>query len=164
MSSFIDGGGAFFQSGPTPGQFMDQSYWREHADQFKKEKIEQLAQYLDDYTPRRFDWIGVLYEKPMQTKSGLHIPQQVIDSEREVSKAFLIVKMGQFCFDENSASEASPSRRVLDIFSLEDMPEVGDWVLARPCDGWPVKIAGVSCKMFRDVDVRMKIKVPGSVW
>lgn len=164
MSSLIEKKGAVFQEGPSARFHENRKFIKDHCEKYKNQKIEQIEPFLEGKTLKRFYLLGLLYEGSRVTAGGIEIPDEVIDNDRDSTKAFLIVKMGDYCFDEDAATEEAPMRRVIDIFSKEDRPKLHDWFMARPCDGMPIKVGSFSCKLFQDRDVIMKLDVPQDIF
>ena len=67
----------------------------------------------------------------------------------------LVVKMGPRAYtnDERMARNFDDSRI-----------EVGDWVMMRPSDGLSLYVNQVPCRLFEDVDIKMRITKPEAYW
>lgn len=94
-----------------------------------------------------------IYERPATTKSGIHLPDKYREEDRYQGKAMLVVGMGPLAFDEGYRKNHG-----------EVTASVGDWVVIRPSDGWPVTVNGVLCRMVADETIKMKIDRPDRVW
>lgn len=96
--------------------------------------------------------LGV-YERPKQTKSGIHLSDQTVHEDRYQGKAALVLKKGPTAF---------VSDRNYD-FKGQDV-QVGDWVAIFVSDGRPITIKGQLCRLVEDQYIRMKIPAPDLVF
>ena len=99
---------------------------------------------------------GVLvavYERPKKTKSGVILTQTYVEEEQWQGKACVIVKMGNAAFRD-------PDER---WFVGADL-KLGDWVVIRPSDGFPISVNSVKCRLVNDTAIRMRIPAPDVVW
>ena len=94
-----------------------------------------------------------IYERPQVTAGGIRLPDKYRDEERYQGKAAVVVAKGQRAFDEGYRK------------NFGDMTaEIGDWIVIRPSDGWPVTVNGVLCRMITDEAIKMKVDSPDRVW
>lgn len=115
-----------------------------------------MLKELGDLSELRLMGIQVLigvYIRPERTKSGIFLTPKNLDEDRYQSKVGLVLKMGPSAFVDDDGK-----------FFAGDPPKVGDWVVYRPSDGWPITINGVLCRMFSDASVRMQIPHPDAVY
>lgn len=98
-----------------------------------------------------------IYERPstMKLPSGeiLHIADQTREEDGFQGKAALVLKLGPLAFKDTAEVDFQGFK-----------VEVGQWVVLRPSDGWPVSIHGVKCRMISDTAIRMVIAEPDDVW
>lgn len=94
-----------------------------------------------------------IYIRPEKTRGGILLPQSATDEDNYQGKVGLVLKKGADAFksDEN-----------ID-FGTQNV-EVGDWVVFRVGDGWPLAIRGTACRMITDRAIRMKIKNPEDIF
>lgn len=99
-------------------------------------------------------WILVaLYKRPDKTAGGVYLTDRVKDEDIYQGKVGLILKMGDMAFvpDENHQWP-------------EKTPAVGDWIVFRISDAWPLIIGKQHCRLVQDVNVRMVIQSPDVVF
>lgn len=98
--------------------------------------------------------IGI-YVRPAKTASGIMLPDNYRDEDIYQGKAGLILKMGPSAFDDKDE----------DFFG-ERKPKVGDWVLYRPSDGFPLDFGKKQkCRILGDRrQVKMILQSPDCVW
>lgn len=153
--------GPMFREGPDKREYDDVERHIAHAEKFKQDMIDFLVPRIDDETVTltNFDFLGVLYEEEQVTAGGIIKPPSVTDASKSTAKGFLIIKMGDLCFNEEKAA-----RNIEDVFPKGKSPKLYDWVACQPYKGWPITVAGIECKVFYDRDVKMKIKYPKIVF
>lgn len=151
--------GGMFREGPSEEEYKKTDGMIEYANAFREYHQELLAPHLEDIKLTQFGVLCVLFRPSSKTASGLHLPNQTVDELTGATKAFLIIAMGDGAFKETDEAYA-----LKDIFSKGNEPKVGDWVLAKPHVGWPLKFAGVNCKKFEDRDIIAKLGYPQSVF
>lgn len=71
------------------------------------------------------------------------------------SKAGLVLKVGPMAFQDDPEEG---------IYFHGQKAEIGDWVVLRVGDGWPVHINGAPCRMILDGQVRMKVQNPEIIY
>jgi co-chaperonin GroES (HSP10) len=94
-----------------------------------------------------------VYQRPEKTKTGLFLPDQHRDEDRFQSKVGVIVKMGGRAFKDKTGEYEWPA----------DMG-VGDLVIFRVSDGWPVTVNKTLCRLIDDTSIRARIQHPDTVW
>lgn len=94
-----------------------------------------------------------IYERPQVTAGGIRLPDKYRDEERYQGKAAVVVATGQRAFDEGYRKNFG-----------DVAVEIGDWIVIRPSDGWPVTVNGVLCRMITDEAIKMKVDSPDRVW
>ena len=93
------------------------------------------------------------YIQPSVTEGGIHMPDRAIEEDRFQGKIALVVAMGPGAFKDDKIAEFHGVT-----------VKVGDWVLVRPSDGLEIFVNGNSCRLFEDVDIRIRVKQPRSYW
>lgn len=106
------------------------------------------------------DVLVALYIRPQKTKSGIILSDNTRDEDRWQGKCGLILKLGPTAYcDEEGA-------RFRDI-------NVGDWVVFRPSDGWPVTLNAansiaskdaVPCRVVNDINIRLRVGSPDAIY
>ena len=71
------------------------------------------------------------------------------------SKCALVLKMGNMAFQD------VPEEGI--VFGGQKA-EVGDWIVLRVGDGWPLNVNGTPCRMILDGQVRMKVENPEMIY
>lgn len=94
-----------------------------------------------------------VYLRPKKTKSGIYLPDQHLDEDRNQSKVGLVVKMGPQAFDD-------PTQ----VWFKDMEVKLHDWVIFRPSDGWSITVNGVLCRLLQDLNVKGRIQHPDQVW
>lgn len=90
-----------------------------------------------------------IYEPPKKTASGIHITDPTASQYQYQGKVALVLKMGSNVFVDDHIVQFHG-------FSCE----VGDWIVFRPADGWPVSINKCPCRMIDDHLVKLKVSHP----
>lgn len=108
---------------------------------------------LSDLSIYHNQLLCAVYLRPKKTKSGIYLPDQHLDEDRNQSKVGLVVKMGPQAFDD-------PTQ-----MWFKDMEvKLQDWVVFRPSDGWSITVNGVLCRLLQDLNVKGRIRHPDQVW
>lgn len=94
-----------------------------------------------------------VYERPTKTAGGIILADQTRDEDKSQGKVGLIVKMGPDAFHDSDGK----------WFRGVGM-NIGDWVVFRPSDGWPVTINKKMCRVLEDIHVRARVDRPDRVW
>ncbi len=94
-----------------------------------------------------------VYERPERTAGGIILADQTRGEDKIQGKVGLIVKMGPDAFHD-------PEQK---WFRGVDM-NIGDWVVFRPSDGWPVTINKKICRVLEDTHIRLRVDRPDRVW
>ena len=107
------------------------------------------------------DVLTAIYRRPEKTKSGIILADTTRSEDRWQSKCFLVLKLGPTAYMDDDGNR------------FRDIKE-GDWVVARCSDGWEVtlntlktgisKEDTVSCRIFSDASVRMRVTDPDSIY
>jgi co-chaperonin GroES (HSP10) len=87
------------------------------------------------------------------TEGGVHIPDRSIEEDRFQGKIALVVAIGPGAFKDDKIAQFHGKKI-----------ELHDWVLVRPSDGLEIFVNGNSCRLFEDVDVKIRVKVPRLYW
>ena len=108
------------------------------------------------------DVLVALYMRPERTKGGIILSDATRDEDRWQGKCGLILKMGATAFCDEDGNK------------FRDI-DVGDFVVFRPSDGWQVtlnsakegltsKEAAVACRVVTDINIRMRVASPDSIY
>ena len=119
----------------------------------RQDLVKRLGPELNDVDVFNTNVLVAIYIRPSMTTKGIALPDQVRDEDEHQGKACLIVKAGPVAFKD-------PENK---WFVGADV-DVGDWIIIRPSDGWPISINGVKCRFINDTAVRAKIPAPDMVW
>jgi hypothetical protein len=119
---------------------------------------DNLAGVLDDIDVFNNQVLLAIYDRPERTKSGIMLPKKYLSEEQWQGKACLLVKFGTAAFED-------PEER----WFVGTTFHVGDWVVIRPSDGFPITVLGpkgqaVLCRMVNDTAIRARVKRPDMVW
>lgn len=107
------------------------------------------------------DVLVALYTPPEKTKSGLIISDNTRDEFKFQGKVGLIVKMGVTAYVDDEGNK------------FRDI-DVGDWVVFRPSDGWPMQLNTmksriskdgiVDCRVITDINIRCRVNHPDVIY
>lgn len=122
----------------------------------KKALIEQIGELaIRGYRLMEDDVLLATYVRPEKTKGGIILTAKTKDEDRFQGKVGLLLKKGPaaFKYDKSGA------------FTYEgDPPEINDWVVYRPSDGWEIALNGVSCRLIRSCMLRGVVNDPETIW
>jgi len=90
-----------------------------------------------------------LYIRPEKTSGGIIRPGQNVVEDEYQGKVGLVVKIGPTAFVSSENTD----------FMNQNI-QIGDWLIYRVGDGWPVMINGTACRMLTDRSVKMRTKTP----
>ena len=99
------------------------------------------------------------FAEPERTAGGIIKPDKALDEARFQGKAGLVIAIGPQAFEDDAALRFGGQR-----------VSINDWVLTRPSDGLEIakvcddKRSAVSCRLFRDVNIRARLSDPRLVW
>lgn len=124
-----------------------------------KDPKQQVIESIGDISGVGVSANGVLigiYQRPEKTASGIVLPESVRKEEVYQGKCGLILKMGPQAFKDSDNYK----------FADEDRRAVGDWVIIKVSDGWPVTLNNKNgnCRLVPDSDIRMTIDQPDKVF
>jgi hypothetical protein len=85
----------------------------------------------------------------------LEIPDQTVKEDEYQGKVGLVIGKGPIAFVDDE--------RV--TFHGQDV-EIGDWVVFRASDGWPLTLTRnkVLCRILVEADIRARISAPDYIW
>ena len=109
---------------------------------------------LDGIQVTRAQVLVGIYERPTTTKGGVIIPGQVQAEDKFQGKVGLILALGPDAYVDDAKVQ----------FSVK--PKVGQWVVFKVSDGWPLRINDekANCRLLDDVDVRLVTDEPDRVF
>lgn len=94
-----------------------------------------------------------VYRRPSQTKSGVLLADVTKEEDLYQGKVGLVVKLGPMSFQDT------------DEVTFGDLrPKVGDWVLFRASDGWPLDIYKTRCRVLHDTAIRAILQQPDIIF
>jgi co-chaperonin GroES (HSP10) len=100
------------------------------------------------------------YVRPAMTQGGIIIPDNSMAEDRFQGKVGLVLALGPLAFVDDNVARFGGFK-----------PEVGEWVLFRPSDGWEIfKVDqstgrdGTSCKFLEDSQIRGRLADPTLVY
>lgn len=99
------------------------------------------------------DILIAIYERPGQTKSGIHLPDKTRDEDKFQGKVGLVIKKGPLAF----VPEGNTDFAGMNV-------EVGDWVCYRIGDGWSVNVDGVPFRMLQDIHIKLRVDQPDRIY
>ena len=119
-----------------------------------KQDVRERIGSLDGVKVTRAQVLVGIYKRPERTKSGLVLPEQVRDEDKYQGKVGLVLAVGPDAFVDDEKVR----------FAVR--PLVGDWVVYKVSDGWPLRINSdkADCRILDDVDVRLVVDQPDRVY
>lgn len=99
-----------------------------------------------------------IYVRPSKARFGkmtLELTDQTRKEDEYQGKVGLIIKQGKLAWQDDEQVQFHGQKC-----------EVGDWVVLRPSDGWPVTLTQnqVLCRVVSESAIRMRIPSPDLVW
>jgi len=99
------------------------------------------------------------YIRPEKTSGGIFLADRTLAEDRFQGKAALVLRMGPLAFKDDNIAKFGGAQLT-----------VYDWVMVRPSDGMEffasdkTKAAGVSCRIFNDIDIIARIADPALIY
>jgi len=93
------------------------------------------------------------YVRPNITKGGILRPDVNVKEDEYQGKVGLVLKKGPAAFLDTD----------LENFLGQNV-EVGDWVVYRIGDGWPLTIRDTACRVLTDRTIRIRTKEPSDIY
>lgn len=94
-----------------------------------------------------------IYMRPDRTAGGVLLTDKTLDEDKWQGKAAVVLKKGPLAFkSEGNVNFAGQNA------------EVGDWLVYRISDGFPIDVNGIHCRLLEDTEVRMRVKDPLSIY
>lgn len=116
--------------------------------------LQQLGD-LKDFEVADNQVLCAIYKRPDggKTSGGIILTHKTVDEDQYQSKVGLIIKVGPKAYDDDYRAKYTDWSILLH-----------DWIVYRASDGWSIGVNGVSCRMIRDTDTKMRIQHPDQVW
>lgn len=93
------------------------------------------------------------YVEPARTSGGILLPDSSLQEGRFQGSVGLVIALGPGAFKDDGVAQ----------FHGEKV-SVGDWVMFRPADGLEMFIRQVPCRLFEDVNIKMRVSNPQNFW
>jgi co-chaperonin GroES (HSP10) len=101
------------------------------------------------------------YIQPEKTTGGVFLPDRTLQEDRFQGKCALVLKVGPLAFKDDKIAKFGGVKI-----------EPGDWVIARPSDGWELYAAehtkagasGVCCRIFEDINIKGRVSDPTLIY
>jgi len=123
-----------------------------HAVDPRKELMDSIG-IIDDIKIYN-NWIlCAVYKRPEKLASGIYISDTTRKEDDYQGKVGLVLKKGPMAFVDDEKYG----------FGGQDV-EIGDWITFRVSDGWSLNVNGVLCRMLQDINIRMAIPTPDTVF
>ena len=90
-----------------------------------------------------------------KTKGGIIITSKAKDEDRFQGKVGLLLKKGPTAFKYDKSGHHYYEGKA---------PDVHDWVVYRPSDGWEIGLNGVACRVIRSAMLRGVVTDPETIW
>lgn len=107
--------------------------------------------------------LAVQYVRPKMlairgTDAVIHMPDNQTDEDRWQGKVYLVLRCGPLAFVDDGVTKFGG-------FKIER----GDWVIARPADGYEISVADhenkyTPCRFFDDVSIKAKVPFPEMIY
>lgn len=121
----------------------------------KQEIQDKIKDVLGDIQLTGAQVLVGIYIRPEKTKGGVFLTEGVRTEDAYQGKAALVLKLGPIPFDKED-----------DLFFGGEFPKVGDWIVFRPSDGFPMDFGDKQkCRILSDRrQIKMIVKSPDVVW
>jgi co-chaperonin GroES (HSP10) len=94
-----------------------------------------------------------IWIRPEKTKGGIILTSKTQDEDRWQGKVAVVLKKGPTAFvDDGNVS-----------FKGQDV-SLGDWVVFKTSDGFPLDVNGVRCRVVEDVHLKAKVSDPATIY
>jgi co-chaperonin GroES (HSP10) len=90
-----------------------------------------------------------LYIRPEKSKGGIIRPETNVAEDEYQGKVGLVIKIGPSAFVSNQNTDF-----------MDQTIHVGDWLIYRIGDGWPIMVNGTACRVLTDRSLKMRTKNP----
>jgi co-chaperonin GroES (HSP10) len=118
----------------------------QHDKDPREEILERTKTYIENIHLTGAQVLLGIYRRPTKTAGGIELPDSYRDEDIYQGKAGLILKIGPVPIDKDD-----------DDFFGGRFPKVGDWVVYRPSDGFPMDFGDKQkCRILQD---RRQIKM-----
>lgn len=124
-----------------------------HHDRDPAEAIREAVGDLSEFQLLFNQVLVGIYVRPEKTKGGIILADQTRHEDVYQGKSALVLAKGPTAFMDDD-----PVR-----FHGQNI-EVGQWVVFRPSDGWPITIRGTTCRIVQDVHIRATIPAPDLIY
>jgi len=94
-----------------------------------------------------------LYIRPEMTKGGIIRPGTNVVEDEYQGKVGLVVKIGPTAFVSSETTNF-----------MNQKVNIGDWLIYRIGDGWPIMVNGTACRVLTDRSVKMRTKTPEAIF
>jgi len=122
-----------------------------HAVEPKKVLLKKIGD-ISKYEIFNNQVLVAVYVRPELTAGGI-----ILDTKEDEhqSKVGLVIAMG------NDACEDATGRW---FRGLKRKVAVGDWILFRPSDGWPLLVNKTMCRMLDDTNLKGRVPHPDAIY
>lgn len=121
--------------------------------QASKGEIEASIGNIDDITIYHNQILVGIYMAPERTAGGIIRPDRTRDEDKWQGKVGLVLKKGPLAFVDDRSNN----------FGGQDA-ELGDWIVYRVSDGFPIDINGVHCRIMEDTHVKAAVPAPELIY
>lgn len=94
-----------------------------------------------------------IYPRPEKTKGGIIRPDTNRDEDAYQGKVALVLKKGPTAFVDDESNQ----------FNGQTV-NVGDWIVLRVGDGWPLNLRDTPCRMIQDTQIKLRVADPEIVF
>lgn len=119
------------------------------------EMVQGLGPAHDGYEPFFNQILVGIYMGPEKTAGGIIRPDSNRDEDKWQGKVGVVIKKGVMAFQSNERDGTE--------FYGQDV-QIGDWVVYRISDGFPIDINGVHCRLIEDVHVKGRVSDPTMIY
>jgi hypothetical protein len=121
-----------------------------------KRAIQEAVGDLSDIHLTKDDVLLGTYFRPEKTAGGIIRPDTDVSEDAWQGKVGLILKIGPLGFVSTPDYEF--------VWDEHGPFKVGDWVVYKIGDTWPLSIRGFPCRVVRDVNARIRTKDPNIIF
>jgi len=118
----------------------------------RQDILDKVSAYVEEIEVFGAQILVGQFIRPNKTAGGIYLADKTVDEDKYQGKVGLVLKMGPLAFKEDETH---------DFGGLK--VKVGDWVLYRIGDTFPLLIGDHDCRFVEDVAIKAVIARPDSV-
>lgn len=121
--------------------------------QWSRAEIETSIGSLDGFKIYHNQILLGIFMKGERSAGGIIIPDMVRNEDKWQGKVGLVLMKGPLAFVDSAS----------DHFGGQNV-EIGDWIVYRVSDGFPIDINGVHCRIMEDTHIKAAVPSPEMIF